>query len=65
MARKRPVDPAMGVELSLEQATPDFRPLIDAIISKVRSIDSVGHMYYVRKYKDEALDLLQQLRNSV
>ena len=69
MARKKPAVEESAVELALESVTPELpvvniRPLIDEAITKIRLIDSVGHMHYVRKYMAEAIDVLQQLKAS-
>ena len=65
MGKRKAVDlPEIPVE-ELLIPEPDLTPLIDDAIAKVRQINSVGHMFYVDKFVNEALDALQTLKNSV
>lgn len=69
MGKRKAVDlpeiPAQEVLLTPEPVVVNLAPLVDEAITKVRQINSVGHMFYVDKFVQEALDSLQTLRNSV
>lgn len=45
--------------------TIDLTPLVDEAIAKVQSIDSVGHMFYVKQRMEEAIVLLQALKSQI
>lgn len=65
MGKRKAVDLPDIPSLTPEPVVVNLGPLVDEAIAKVRQINSVGHMFYVDKFVQEALDSLQTLRNSV
>lgn len=43
---------------------PRNKPSIDEIIAKVQTIGEVGHMFYVKQRVEEAVKLLQALKDA-
>lgn len=57
-------EPVQAIDVVHELIRPDLHPLIDEAIARVSKIGSVGHMFYVKQHAEEALAILQTLRNS-
>ena len=68
MAKRKPtVDQEVVVALDPVYyiGKPNLAPLVDEAIAKIQSIDSVGHMFYVKQRVEEAIVLLQALKSQI